>query len=126
MTPVRQRQSDQLADIAAVLSPGMAYVLERLVAAYVTGTQLTLTSGENALLIAAGLALGTVNRTPGAAQQIGRDAAHAVSRSPHAMGLLSIATSIQQQLQVLTPPRPHLKLGEPQTKLDGRSTLRNA
>jgi hypothetical protein len=112
MLPARHRQSDQLADVAAALSPGMARVLERLVTAYISGTQPHFTAGDNALLVAAGLALGTVNRTPGAAEQIGREAAYSISLSPYAKNLLSVGQAVQKQLRALPSP-PRLKLGGP-------------
>ena len=111
MTPAK-RQADQLADVAAVLSPGMATVLEQLVTAYLNGTQVNFNHGDNMLLAAAAFALGTVNRTPGAAQQIGRDAAHAVAHSPHAKNLLSLGSSVSNGLGLKAlQDFPKLRLG---------------
>lgn len=58
-------------ELAKTLSPGMAAVLERLVAGYLTGQRPNFTQEEHGLLMCAAMALSAVNRTPGAAKDIG-------------------------------------------------------
>lgn len=86
--------------VAEALAPGMAQVLERLVAGYLTGTRPQFTCMEEILLRSAGAALSIVNRTPGSAQQIGRDAARAVSHNPEALRLAAAMSGTPKRIGV--------------------------
>jgi hypothetical protein len=80
-----------LQQAAEALSPGMSAVLERLVAAYLTGTPVQFTAADNAMLMASGLALSLINRTPGAAVRIGRMGAGVVAQNPESHKFVGIA-----------------------------------
>ncbi len=84
-------QVDALENMAKVLSPGMAAVLERLVAGYLCGIKPGFTDYELGLLRCAGGALSVVNRTEGAASEIGKQAARVVSRNVQSGNLLKAA-----------------------------------
>ncbi len=87
----------ELEAVAAVLSPGMARVLERLVAGYVSGVRPQFSIPEFMLLQCAGAALSVVNRTPGSAEEIGRGAAVAVCKSPDSLKLVQAARTLNQR-----------------------------
>jgi hypothetical protein len=87
----------ELSNVAAALSPGMAIVLEKLVAAYFVGIRPQFTFPEVVLLQCAGGALSVVNRTPGSAEEIGRKAAAAVSRNPASLRLVQAAQTLNQR-----------------------------
>lgn len=87
----------ELANIAAALSPGMAAVLERLVAGYLQGVRPQFSLVEISLLQCAGAALSVVNQTPGSAQEIGRNAAMAVSSNPDSLRLIQAVQTLNQR-----------------------------
>lgn len=97
LTPQSSSEARALAEVAAALSPGMAKVLEKLVASHFLKTRPSLTFDETLLLQCAGAALSVVNRTPGSAQQIGRGAAVAVSRNPDAYRLVEAVATLKQR-----------------------------
>jgi hypothetical protein len=78
----RGLQVEMLAAVAENLSPAMAQSLEKLVSGFLSGVRPDFTMAEIFHLQAAGAALSVVNRTPGSAETIGRQAAYAVSSNP--------------------------------------------
>ena len=73
---------DDLQKIAGCLSPGMALTLQKLVSNFLCDRQDYYTDLEITYLHLAYSALQTVNSTPNAARDIGRQAAKAVRNSP--------------------------------------------
>jgi hypothetical protein len=86
--------------MAEVLSPGMAAVLERLVAGHVHNVKPTFNAFEHGLLLCAGAALSVVNRTNGAASEIGRQAAHVVSKNRNSAALLQVGQAVHRRLML--------------------------
>ncbi len=93
----QSRDVERLSIVAAALSPGMAKVLEKVVAGHLTRVRPKLSIDEAMLLQCAAAALSVVNRTPHSAAEIGRAAAVAVSRNPDAMQLIEAVATVNQR-----------------------------